>query len=111
MEYNAYYFSGPGVLQGDSGGGLLIREGNLFYLRGIVSLKQPTKTALATFTDLADHIEWILAVRNEIEEGLLNGLSTLPVRGVNKEEPAFVDSEVIHEETTITPVKTSTGNL
>ncbi|XP_065204423.1 uncharacterized protein LOC135834471 isoform X2 [Planococcus citri] len=71
---------GPGVLQGDSGGGLLFRENNLYYLRGIVSLKQPTATAVAAFTDLADHIDWILTVRNEIEREMIKKDSTLPQR-------------------------------
>ncbi|XP_065204421.1 uncharacterized protein LOC135834470 [Planococcus citri] len=72
--------NGPGVLQGDSGGGLLFRENNLYYLRGVVSLKQPTSTAVAAFTDLADHIDWILAVRNEVEREMINRESTLPIR-------------------------------
>ncbi|XP_065210564.1 modular serine protease-like [Planococcus citri] len=61
--------TGSSVLQGDSGGGLLFREGNFYYIRGIVSLKQPTATAIAAFTDLADYVDWILAVRNAIEQG------------------------------------------
>ncbi|XP_065210327.1 transmembrane protease serine 9-like [Planococcus citri] len=62
---------GPGVLQGDSGGGLLFLEGNAYYIRGIVSLKQRTATAIATFTDIADHVDWILSVLKEVEPGII----------------------------------------
>ncbi|XP_065223466.1 modular serine protease-like isoform X2 [Planococcus citri] len=61
---------GPGVLKGDSGGGLVFprqhEDGIFYYLRGLVSLKQPSVTSIAAFTDLADHIEWISAVANEV---------------------------------------------
>lgn len=62
---------GPGVLQGDSGGGLLFLEENSYYVRGIVSLKQRSATSIATFTDITDHVEWILSVREEIEPGVI----------------------------------------
>ena len=55
------------MLQGDSGGGLLFEENGSFFIRGIVSIKQPTKTSIAAFTDLADHVNWILKIRDQIE--------------------------------------------
>ena len=68
-------------MQGDSGGGLLFREGLFYYIRGIVSLKQPTATAIAAFTDLADHITWILSVRNEVEQDIIKKETTLGSKG------------------------------
>ncbi|XP_065208512.1 modular serine protease-like [Planococcus citri] len=55
-----------GVLQGDSGGGFLLRDGPFYYLRGIVSLKQASNSSVAAFTDLTDHIDWILRLRDEV---------------------------------------------
>lgn len=69
---------GSGVLQGDSGGGLLFRDGSFFYIRGIVSLKQPSQTALAAFTDVGMHVDWILSVKNEIER---SNPDTISIRG------------------------------
>lgn len=61
------------MLQGDSGGGLLFPQQNFqkqifYYLRGIISLKEPTITAIAAFTDLADHYEWIREAYDEAEK-------------------------------------------
>ncbi|XP_065204426.1 modular serine protease-like [Planococcus citri] len=72
--------TGPGVLQGDSGGGLLFRENGLYYIRGIVSLKQPSITAIAAFTDLADHIQWVLSLVNEVKQGLIDQETTLQTK-------------------------------
>lgn len=72
------FLKGPSVLQGDSGGGYLLLENGLYFLRGIVSLKQPTSTAIAAFTDLADHIDWILATRNAIEQEILTKETKIP---------------------------------
>lgn len=60
--------TGAGVLQGDSGGGLLFQQGNFYYIRGIVSIKDSNVTRIAAFTDLDAHIDWIMAVRNEMEK-------------------------------------------
>ncbi|XP_065225688.1 uncharacterized protein LOC135849263 [Planococcus citri] len=60
--------TGPGVRQGDSGGGLLFKKNDIYYLRGIVSLKQPSLTGIAAFTDIADHVDWITSVRKELEQ-------------------------------------------
>lgn len=46
-----------------------------------MSLKQPTATAIAAFTDLADHITWILNVRNEIEQEIIKKETTLASKG------------------------------
>ncbi|XP_065204420.1 uncharacterized protein LOC135834469 [Planococcus citri] len=72
--------TGPSVLKGDSGGGYLFRENGLYYIRGIVSVKQPSQTAIAAFTDLADHIQWILRVVNEVKLNLINKETTLQTR-------------------------------
>lgn len=73
---------GPGVLQGDSGGGLLFRENNFYHIRGVVSLKQPTETAIAAFTDLADYVDWILAVRNSLEQEVTKEEIILPSKKI-----------------------------
>ncbi|XP_065204430.1 modular serine protease-like [Planococcus citri] len=58
----------PSVLQGDSGGGIFFQKDGIFYLRGIVSVKQASLTSIAAFTDLSDHARWILSVINEIDK-------------------------------------------
>ncbi|XP_065210568.1 modular serine protease-like [Planococcus citri] len=73
--------TGPGVLQGDDGGGLLFREGTFYYIRGVVSIMQPSSMAIAAFTDLADHINWILSVRNEVEQDIIKKETTLVSKG------------------------------
>ncbi|XP_065209906.1 modular serine protease-like [Planococcus citri] len=76
---------GAGVLQGDSGGGFLLRNGPFYYLRGIVSLKQASNSSIAAFTDLTDHIDWILKLQDEVnnimsEPSKRNSLETLGER-------------------------------
>lgn len=70
------FILGTGVLQGDSGGGLLFQEGPFYYIRGVMSLKQPitttTTAAIAVFTDVAEHITWIIDVRNKVEQDTFN---------------------------------------
>lgn len=55
------------MIQGNGGSGLIFLEGSLYYVRGIVSREQPMMSSLATFTDLADHIELITAAHHETE--------------------------------------------
>lgn len=45
----------------------MFQESGFSFIRGIVSIKQPTDTKIAAFTDLADHIDWILSVRDEVD--------------------------------------------
>ncbi|XP_065208510.1 uncharacterized protein LOC135837230 [Planococcus citri] len=76
---------GAGVLQGDSGGGFLLRDGPFYYLRGIVSVKRSSETSIAAFTDLTDHIDWILRMRDEVNNNIMspskkNSLETLGKR-------------------------------
>ncbi|XP_065210210.1 suppressor of tumorigenicity 14 protein homolog isoform X2 [Planococcus citri] len=62
--------TGPAVLNGDSGGGLMFVDINYHsYIRGIVSVKQNSgsPTGIATFTNVEDHLDWITEVRDEIE--------------------------------------------
>ena len=56
---------GTGVREGDGGGGLLIKDGSVFYLRGIVSsalvdeYEQIDLTKFAIFTDVLKFKPWI----------------------------------------------------
>lgn len=56
-------FTGTGVCNGDSGGGLTFSRSNkVSYLRGIVSNGQDPgcdKYAYSIFTDVAQHLPWI----------------------------------------------------
>ncbi|XP_065207242.1 uncharacterized protein LOC135836375 [Planococcus citri] len=60
--------TGPTLLDGDSGGGLVFEDRGLFYLRGIVSIKQYGSNSVNVFTDLTEHIDWIASVRDEVEK-------------------------------------------
>jgi len=52
--------SGQGAGKGDSGGGLTFLHSNIYYLTGVVSIKDPeTKNAIAVFTDVRYHMQWI----------------------------------------------------
>lgn len=61
--------NGTGVCRGDSGGGIFVYDGYLFYLRGVVSaslISYPygcDVNTYAVFTDVTKYIDWI----NEIE--------------------------------------------
>ncbi|KAK7572041.1 hypothetical protein V9T40_014513 [Parthenolecanium corni] len=66
--------TGAGARQGDSGGGLLYRDANtgLYYLQGVVSIKDPTETSIAAFTDVAQYIDWINEIKKQcIDKGLI----------------------------------------
>lgn len=70
---------GAGARQGDSGGGLLFRDAStgLYYLQGIVSIKDPTETSIAAFTDVAQYIDWINDIKKQVENEALERDSTL----------------------------------
>jgi len=57
--------TGIGVCKGDSGSGLIVNDGNAYYLRGIVSsslIGGPygcDLDAYSIFTDVTKYIEWI----------------------------------------------------
>ncbi|XP_065210345.1 modular serine protease-like [Planococcus citri] len=61
---------GASVQPGDSGGGLMFLEKNHYFIRGILALKiHGSWTAL--FTDLNKHVDWMLSVRNEVENDVI----------------------------------------
>ncbi|XP_065206833.1 modular serine protease-like [Planococcus citri] len=64
--------TGPGVFQGEGGGGLLFKEFNQYYLQGIVSVKPNSLSSIALFTDIGLHTAWISAVSKKAEEELQN---------------------------------------
>ena len=45
----------------------MIRDGKLFYVRGIVSVKHRSSSKIAAFTDLSDYVDWILSIQDEID--------------------------------------------
>lgn len=61
--------TGPGARSGDSGGGLLFMDKvtGLYYLRGIVSNKDLSGSSIATFTDVAQYMAWIVKLIETIE--------------------------------------------
>jgi len=60
INYKIFLVSGQGLGKGDSGAGLSFLHSNLYYLTGVVSIKDPnTKTAIAVFTKIKYHIQWI----------------------------------------------------
>ncbi|XP_050434792.1 modular serine protease-like isoform X2 [Adelges cooleyi] len=51
---------GQGVHEGDSGAGLTFVHSNLYYLAGVVSVKDPnTNDSIAVFTDVGQHVSWL----------------------------------------------------
>lgn len=60
----------PFAREGDSGGGLVFQdaETNLYYLRGIVSIRGPRDSPLTIFTDVAKYIKWISDKKKEAEK-------------------------------------------
>lgn len=65
--WNLFYFSGTGVCNGDSGGGMYFEENGSYTLRGIVSQIRASESALnfcdpnhyVVFTDAAHYLDWI----------------------------------------------------
>ncbi|XP_065210346.1 coagulation factor IX-like [Planococcus citri] len=67
----------PTLLQGDSGGGLVFKENNHYFIRGLVSVKILPKDPIVMFTDVNDHIDWMLMVRNEVEQDVIEKQTTI----------------------------------
>ncbi|XP_039314994.1 clotting factor C isoform X2 [Solenopsis invicta] len=73
------YTNGSGICDGDSGGGLVFKTNNLWYLRGIVSLSfdriQKRRDVYcyyynlhSLYTNVSSHISWIQDVITKIEQ-------------------------------------------
>lgn len=64
--------TGPGVREGDSGGGLLFQDPqqSLYYLRGVVSLKPSADISISMFTDISQHMNWIKKILNNVEKDI-----------------------------------------
>ncbi|XP_065210347.1 coagulation factor IX-like [Planococcus citri] len=67
----------PSLLQGDSGGGLVFKEKDHYFIRGLVTRTLPSNPHIAAFTDVNDHIDWMLPVRNEVEQDVIEKETTL----------------------------------
>uniref|UniRef100_A0A1B0CJT0 Peptidase S1 domain-containing protein n=2 Tax=Lutzomyia longipalpis TaxID=7200 RepID=A0A1B0CJT0_LUTLO len=66
VTYCAGFKNGSSVCNGDSGGGMVFKESNKWYLRGIVSVSIALQNHFlcdpdhyAVFTDVAQFIDWI----------------------------------------------------
>ncbi|XP_065210344.1 modular serine protease-like [Planococcus citri] len=70
---------GAGEPPSNSGTGLMFREGPAYYIRGILS-QFPLHGDLSLFIDLATHIDWILSVRNEVEENVIDKQITIKLK-------------------------------
>ncbi|XP_012526217.1 modular serine protease [Monomorium pharaonis] len=83
-KFCAGYTNGSSVCDGDSGGGLVFKTNNLWYLRGIVSVSLGTKQEGGTvycdnnlyslYTDISRHILWIQDVITKIEQNQVHTL-------------------------------------
>lgn len=61
-----YLISGQGVNEGDSGAGLTFLHSDLYYLTGVVSIKDAiANNSIAVFTGLKQHIPWIRELYNK----------------------------------------------
>lgn len=65
---------GAGARVGDSGGGLIFKDekDGFFYLRGVVSTREPGESSIATFTDIALYISWIRKVVSTVDRSAIN---------------------------------------
>lgn len=77
-------FQGPTVEAGDSGGGLMFLEKNHYFIRGLLALKSKSNPWLALFTDFNDHVDWMLSVRNEVEQDVIQKETTLGFKNKNQ---------------------------
>jgi len=60
-----YLISGQGVNEGDSGAGLTFLHSDLYYLTGVVSIKDAiSNNSIAVFIGLKQHIPWIRELYN-----------------------------------------------
>lgn len=72
-------FTGSSLEIGDSGGGFMVRDESVYYLRGIVSVNKLIRAGkIPTFTDISNYVGWIWEVKREVECRLLNRTNTCP---------------------------------
>jgi len=65
--------SGHGVDEGDSGAGLCFSHSKLYYLTGVVSLKDPqANNSISLFTSVNIHINWIRGLYLEYKQKQYN---------------------------------------
>ncbi|XP_011705943.1 PREDICTED: uncharacterized protein LOC105461159, partial [Wasmannia auropunctata] len=77
-KFCAGYRNGSSVCDGDSGGGLVFKTNNTWYLRGIVSVSLGTiqdggiahcdNNLYTLYTDVSRHISWIQEVISNVEQ-------------------------------------------
>lgn len=63
-------FPGSGAREGDSGGGLLFRDPDLgvYFLQGIVSVKDASSSSMAVFTSINSYLDWMDQVRIRVQK-------------------------------------------
>ncbi|KAL6982292.1 hypothetical protein U1Q18_049094 [Sarracenia purpurea var. burkii] len=74
---------GAGEPPTNSGAGLVFRDGSAYYVRGILS-QFPLHGDLSLFIDLGTHIDWILSVRNEVEENVIDKQISIRLRNKSR---------------------------
>jgi len=55
------------VNKGDSGGGLIFRQGQAWFLRGIVSVGKPDQSPLTVYTNVSHFRKWITDTWNLLD--------------------------------------------
>lgn len=75
------FIIGPGARPGDSGGGLMFPDAylGLYYLQGIVSIKDDDDPSVTVFTNVGEYIKWISDVKRKVENEVLNFTGTFCV--------------------------------
>lgn len=61
----------------------MFRDGSAYYVRGILS-QFPLHGDLSLFIDLGTHIDWILSVRNEVEENVIDKQISIRLRNKSR---------------------------
>ena len=62
FEIAAAFQSGAYVHRGDSGGGLVFRHNDAWFLRGVVSIAPPEDKSISAYTNVSYHRDWIVTL-------------------------------------------------
>lgn len=59
---------------GYGGSGLVFRDAktDVYYLRGITSVRDPQETSITLFTDVTHYTDWIRDIKNQVENETLD---------------------------------------
>jgi len=62
-----FWIVGTTVAKGDSGGGLVFKNKDTYFIRGIVSTGVPSQRTYSAFTNVASYIDWMTSIRSEVD--------------------------------------------